>query len=70
LVHAELAKALGVGFAIKLSTGRASVDELARRLSDLLGAPAVIHFAPFPELALRVHGRAEYHLARELLEAA
>lgn len=70
VVHAELAKALGVGFAIKFTTGRATADELARRVGELLEAPCVIEFSPYAELAVRVRTRGDYHVVRNVLEAS
>lgn len=67
---ADLAKLLGVALSLKLSTGRATLAELARRASELLGAPAVVQLAPFPELTVGVRHRAEYHWVRNLMEVA
>lgn len=64
----ELVRRLGVGFAIKLRSGRATLPELAARLSELLGAPCLFQIAPCPELCLRVAGRPELRVARTLLE--
>ncbi|MBI2299647.1 MAG: nucleotidyltransferase family protein [Armatimonadetes bacterium] len=66
----EAVKALGVGFAIKLKAGRASLSEVAQKLGELIGAPCVVQFSPYAELALRVRSRAEHHAARARLEEA
>jgi hypothetical protein len=70
LVQSELAKLLGVGLAIAFKSGRATALDLAKRAGELLGAPAVLLFSPYGELALRVRNRAEYHLVRDRLEGA
>lgn len=66
----ELVRRLGVGFAIKLRSGRATLAELAARLGELLGVPCVFQVARCPELCLRVASRAELRTARWLLEVA
>ncbi|MBI5834455.1 MAG: nucleotidyltransferase family protein [Armatimonadetes bacterium] len=70
MAQAELVKTLGVGFSIKLKAGRARLDEVARRVSEVIGSPCVLQVAPHAELAVRVRTRAEYHWVRERLESA
>ena len=70
MAQAELVKTLGVGFSIKLRTGRARLDEVARRVSEVVGSPCVLQMSPYAELAVRVRNRAEYHWVREQLESA
>lgn len=64
----ELLKRLGVGFAIKLRSGRASLAELAARLGEQVGGPVVMQILPHPELCLKVASRAEHRVARSRLE--
>ena len=65
----EAVMALGMGLAIKLGAGRASLAELARKVGELLDAPCVLEISPDAELALRVRNRAEHHAARARLES-
>jgi len=70
VAQAELVKTLGVGFSIKLKAGRARLDEVARRMSEVIGAPCVLQMSPHAELVVRVRNRDEYHWVRERLESA
>lgn len=65
----EMVKLVGIGFAIKYRSGRATLDELAARVGEALGCATMIQVAGSPELVLRVTDRHEHHLARELVEA-
>ncbi len=65
----ELVKMLGVGFAIKVQNGRASLEELVERVAESVGAPCVAEILPDPELAFRVRSRHEHHVARDRMEA-
>lgn len=68
LVKSELIKLLGVGFAIKFSSFRATLSDLMTKIGDVLGTDCVATILPHPELCFRVRNRAEHHLARARLE--
>jgi hypothetical protein len=65
---AELARELGVGSRLRLPGRRIGLEDLVRKLGEVLGAPCVAVILPHPELALRVRGRLEHHTARARLE--
>jgi len=68
LTKGELTKLLGVGFAIKYASARASLTDLMNKISEVLGVECVATILPHPELCFRVRNRAEHHVARAMLE--
>ncbi len=64
----DLLRMLGVGFAIKFQAGRAGLEELTRRISEVLRLDCLLAILPQAELAFRVRSRSEHHLARACLE--
>ena len=69
LVKSELVKLLGVGFAIKFTSNRATLSDLMLKIGEVLGVDCVASILPYAELCFRVRNRAEHHQARAWLEA-
>ncbi|MCC7493441.1 MAG: nucleotidyltransferase family protein [Fimbriimonadaceae bacterium] len=65
----ELGRLLGVGFAIKFGAGRATLEEVVRRVGEAIGLAAVVQVMPHAELAFAVRSRQAHQLARQRLEA-